>query len=166
MAGERTRWRPWFLEELAKRGNIARACRVAGVARGTAYRMRERDPKFAAAWDFAYEKAADALEEEARRRAVEGVPRLKFTRSGLPIIDPKTGEPYVEWSYSDQLLKLLLQGHRPERFRDRVEHTGPKGGPLQVQQLPLDLTQLSDEDLAHLERILGGAPPDPEGGWE
>ena len=119
-----------FLRALSTTGNVTAACRAAKVPRCSAYKHREEDPEFAAAWDEALDEAADRLEEEARRRAVEGVLQKKFTKGGEPIIDPETGEQYVEHVYSDTLLTLLLKAHRPEKFRERFEHTGKDGEPL------------------------------------
>ncbi|HEX6937920.1 MAG TPA: hypothetical protein VF158_00810, partial [Longimicrobiales bacterium] len=78
------------------------------------------------------EQAADHLEAEARRRALEGVERKQFTQRGDPIIDPATGKHYVERAYSDTLLIFLLKGARPERYRDRqqLEHVGKNGEAL------------------------------------
>lgn len=62
-----------FLDALAKLGIVSAAARVAGVDRATAWRWRENDSEFAKAFDSAMQEAADAIEEEARRRAVDGV---------------------------------------------------------------------------------------------
>jgi hypothetical protein len=127
-----------FLNSLRKYGNVSKAARAAGVGRRTAYEWREEDKAFAAAWDGALEEATDALELEARRRAHEGVERVKvfhgqiimvpkLDRKGNPIVDQRTGEPVMvpltEHEYSDTLLIFLLKAHRPEKFRDRVDVT-------------------------------------------
>jgi hypothetical protein len=142
---------------------VSDASRTAGVSRKTAYQQRSEDSDFAAQWDEALDEACDALEAEARRRAVEGVEQKKFTRGGDPIVDPETGEQYKERVYSDTLLVFLLKGHRPERYRERVEHTGKNGGPIQTQSVPVDLSQLSDDELADLERLVGKADPNAGG---
>src|SRR5581483_3391490 len=65
-----------FLEALKATGNVSEACRRAGgFSRMHAYRLRDADPEFAAAWAEAEETATDSLELEARRRALEGVAR-------------------------------------------------------------------------------------------
>lgn len=43
--------------------NVGRAARIAGIGRKTAYRWRDNDPEFAAAWDEAKDAALDDLEE-------------------------------------------------------------------------------------------------------
>ena len=50
------------------------AIAVAGSSRTRVYELRKADPAFATAWDEAEEAAVDRLEDEARRRAVEGIP--------------------------------------------------------------------------------------------
>jgi hypothetical protein len=103
------------------------------VPRQTFYDRRDSDPAFALAVRLALADGCDLMEGEARRRAVEGLVRKKFTKGGDPIMDPATGEQYVEREYSDTLLIFLLKAHAPEKFRDNVkhEHTGPDGGPIQ-----------------------------------
>lgn len=99
-----------FLSALRESGNATHAARVAELDRRTAFRIRKRDPEFAKAWEDALDVAADGLEAEARRRAVEGVERPVFGRSG-PIGTVR--------DYSDLLLIFLLKGARPEKYRER-----------------------------------------------
>lgn len=123
------RGRPWvkpFLESLRLTGNVSEACRAADLGcRDTAYKLYRGDPEFARLWDEAVDEAMDRLEEEARRRAVDGTRRPVFYK-GVQVGAVR--------EYSDLLLIFLLKGGRPEKYRERaaVEHTGRKGGPLQV----------------------------------
>jgi len=80
------------------------------------------DEDYASRAQEAWESYTDRLEEEARRRAIDGVKRFKFHK-GDPITHPETGEPYFEHYHSDTLLIFLLKGHRPEKYADRVEQT-------------------------------------------
>jgi hypothetical protein len=57
--------------------------------------------------------------------------RYKFLKNGKPIVHPVTHEPYYELEYSDTLLIFLLKGIRPEKYRERFEHSGPEGGPIE-----------------------------------
>ena len=93
-----------FLAAFAFCGNVTHACRNSKVGRRTHYDWLERDAEYAVAFESAHDEAADNLEEEARRRAMAG---------------------------SDTLLIFLLKGARPDRYRERHEHTGPKGGPFE-----------------------------------
>lgn len=112
-----------FLAELEKRANVAAAARAAKVDRSTPYGWREKDAKFAAAWDEAVNVAVDSLESEAWRRAAVGTLEPVFQKG------EKVG---AIRRYSDMLMVTLLKAHRPEKFKDRTsnEHTGPEGEPL------------------------------------
>lgn len=109
-----------FLAAYAECGNITEAARRAGIDRTSHYRWIQ-EPDYADAFRAAEEQAVEMLEREARRRAIEGLRKKKFDRNGNPIIDPETGEQYVEHEYSDTLLIFLLKGARPEKYRDRHE---------------------------------------------
>lgn len=113
----RTRGMERFVKRLAETGNITKACRTARVPRRTVYDWREADPAFAKLWDEAIDIATDALEAEARRRAVEGWKEPVFHQG------KRVG---VIRKYSDRMLEILLKGHRPEKFRERVDmkHSG------------------------------------------
>ena len=89
------------------------ACRAARLPRARAYEWREADPDFAKAWDDAVERGTDALEDEAVRRAMQGV--LKPVYQG----GKKVG---AIREYSDTLLIFLLKARRPEKFKERIEH--------------------------------------------
>ena len=75
---------------------------------------------FAAEWEDAVESGTDLMEDEMRRRAVEGVDEPKFHDGQIC--------GYAR-RYSDTLLIFMLKARRPEKFKDRAEvaHKG-KGG--------------------------------------
>ena len=98
-----------FLAVLRQSSNVAAAARAVGTAPSGWYDMRRRDPAFAAAWAEAIEEATDKLEEEARRRALDGTEEPVFYQ-GKPV-------GFVR-RYSDRLLTFLLRAYRPGRFRD------------------------------------------------
>ena len=101
------------------------------MERNVAEALRDRDLAFRAAWDMALDAAADVLEAEARRRALDGVESFVVNRDGVVRHE---GEPLRVRRYSDALLLALLKAHRPEKYKDRVaqEHSGPGGGPVPV----------------------------------
>lgn len=111
------RARETFLATLAQTCNVSEAARAAGIGRSSAYEWREDDETFAKAWDEAEQEAADKLEREAWRRAVEGTDK-PVTFQGVITATYK--------EYSDRMLEILLKGHRPEKFaeRSKVEHSG------------------------------------------
>lgn len=140
--GDKTRlWTDAFLAALAECGILSQAAEAAGVDRATVWRRRQDDEAFAKACDEAIDMAADKLEGEARRRALEGVEEPVY--QGGQLIGTKT-------VYSDSLLALLLKGRRKRVFAERVETTGADGGPVKTQVLvatgvpsaPLDLADL------------------------
>ncbi len=123
-----------FLESFRECGGIARAADLVGVHRATVFKWRRDDPKFAAAFADAQVEAAHNLEDEARRRAIEGSRRYRFKADGSPLLHPETGLPYFEEVYSDALLMLLLKAHSP-KFR-AVETTINAGAATVAVYLP------------------------------
>lgn len=88
-------WQDRFIEIFAMSLNIALAAQGAGIDRTTAYRERNRNPEFAAAWDDAKAAAIERLEAAAFERAR---------------------------NMSDTLLIFLLKSHKPETYRENVHH--------------------------------------------
>jgi hypothetical protein len=115
-----------FLAAFREVGNIYRAAQLVKMDRTQHYRWLD-DPEYRARFADASDDAVDSLETEARRRAVEGVDEpagwFQGTAGG------------VVRKYSDTLLIFLLKGARPEKYRDRLEHTGKDGAPIEVAQL-------------------------------
>ena len=126
-----------FLAAYAECGNVTHAAELAGVSRRSHVDWM-KDPAYVEAFRAAEDQAADKLEKEARRRAIEGLERIKFGRNGEPLVNPHTGQPYTAREYSDTLLIFLLKGIRPEKYRENVrqEITGKDGSPLGVIILP------------------------------
>jgi hypothetical protein len=87
------------------------------------YQEWNKQPEFKAAFEQAAEDATDLLEEEARRRAIEGVPEPHFYEGWVRVVQ----------KYSDSLLMFLLKGKR-EAYREKrsfgvgVESQGVTGG--------------------------------------
>lgn len=130
-----------LLAAFAQCGNVLLSCARSGVGRATHYLWLKQDPDYAERFKLAEQDAVESLEAEARRRAHDGLKRKKFTKSGDPIVDPETGEQYFEREYSDTLLIFLLKGLRPEKYRERFEHSGPNGGPIQVTGLKIEVVE-------------------------
>jgi len=131
------RAREKFIEVLRHTCNVSEAARAVGISRTTAYEHRA-DAQFALAWDEAEQEAADRLEREAWRRAVDGVDK-PVTHQG------KITATYKE--YSDRMLEMLLKAHRPEKYRERVsaEVSGPKGDPIKS-----EVTHILDRESAKI----------------
>lgn len=106
-----------FFAVFAATANVSKASKASKVARSWVYDERDRNESFAARWKEAEEVACDALEEEARRRALKGVIK--------PIYQQGKRVGQVR-EFSDTLMITLLKAHRPEKFKDRssVEQSG------------------------------------------
>lgn len=100
-----------FLAALAETGNVSRAARAAKASRSRAYQLKADDPQFAEEWADALEIATDALDAEARRRAIDGVETPRFHQGRVAGTVRK---------YSDSLLMFLLRAHRPALYRERA----------------------------------------------
>src|ERR1700757_4037730 len=100
-----------FIKALSKTGCVTKAAALAGTSRTRVYELRKINPAFAAAWEEAEEAAADRLEDEARRRAVEGVPEPLVSAGKL--VRDDDGQPIIIRRYSDNLLLALIKARRP-----------------------------------------------------
>ena len=143
-----------FLSALAKTGNVTKAAQASGIFRTTHYDwlQDDTDGSYAAAVKDAMAEAADLLEEEARRRAVEGWEEPVWYQGEQVGIVRK---------YDSTLLIFLLKGAWPEKYgRERHELTGKDGGAIQHQvRQSIDLSSLSDEELDTLDRLIDKTDP-------
>ena len=100
-----------FLAAYAECGCISYAARMAKCNRRTHYKWMQ-GAAYAEAYAEAHEEACDALESEAWRRAVKGVPKPVYYKGKI------VG---TEREYSDILLMFLMKGWMPEKYRDNVK---------------------------------------------
>jgi hypothetical protein len=150
MAPHPFNWQPAFLAALRAMPIIRHACLAVGIARSTAWRAREADKDFAAAWDDAMADGVDAAEQAAFRRGVEGFEEPVIDKGRLAyryeryedemgmeawrmVLDDK-GQPVplTVRKHSDAMLALILKGRRKEVYADRTELAGVEGQPLMV----------------------------------
>jgi hypothetical protein len=108
-----------FLDALANGLSVYRATRAAGITRITAYKWRDNDEEFAERWAIAVEEGTDRLEDEAMRRAMDGVER--------PMVQGGEVVALVK-EYSDSMMTMMLKGRRRSKFGDRVGITGGEPG--------------------------------------
>lgn len=129
-----------FFDTLAATGSVTEACKAAGVSRTAVYVLRDKDEVFKGQWDVAAKLGADALEDEAVRRAMEGIDKPIVWQGEImqdTIVDNATGEvksvPRTVKEFDNGLLKFLLAANKPDKFKNRtaVEESGPGGGPIQ-----------------------------------
>jgi hypothetical protein len=141
-----------FLERIALGWSVTDGAKAVGVTPRTIYDHLSADGPFRAEYEHAVEVGSDVLEDEARRRAVDGVSRERGIYHQGKVVGT-----YVETEYSDRLLMFLLKARRPLRFRESVDvrHSGT------VQHRHThDLSRLSDGELAQLESLVAAATVD------
>jgi hypothetical protein len=145
-----------YLVALSMTPRFEMAAHIAGVSSMTGYKWRrDGDADFQEAYQLAREIAIERAESEAWRRAIDGTVEDVYGSLGS---DPNTGKSVgtgiigQKRNHSDNLMMFMLKGHRPDKYRERFEHSGPNGGPMQVQAI--DPRALSTETL---QRILDEA---------
>lgn len=120
----------------------------------TAHGAAELAPK----WRELFETTRTAyLTEEQGIRVAHRAYRLR-------VLDEMVHSPTL--ARNPKLKAALLEQAAKEAggsYTNRRELSGPGGQPIQTQEVGPDLSNLTDEELAHLERILGKAA-DPGGG--
>ena len=104
-----------MLRAYARSMRVCASCEAATISPELHYYWLRTDPTYKAAFTEAREMAGERLEDEAVRRAMGTAERE-----------------------SDTLLIFLLKGAKPDIYKERYEHTGKDGGPLQVQTMAPD----------------------------
>jgi hypothetical protein len=117
------RWIPTFLDHVAAHGMVNKAAKAVGVSLKRIEMLTAESIEFEEALREATETAADRIEQEVHRRAIDGVPK------GVYYQGAKVDE---EVQYSDTLLALLIKAKRRSVFGDKQEITGANGGPLTI----------------------------------
>ena len=124
MATAKRDWKKKFLEAFGQTCNVTISCRMAGVTRDAYYSARQRSPKFAAQADDARAAAVELLARRAWKLAEGG---------------------------NVKMLMFLLRAHDRETYGDHkaIEHSGPGGGPIQIDEgsAKRALGALTDEQL-------------------
>lgn len=156
-----------FLDALSRTGIFVWAARAASPHssdasnKGCASSFRDlekRDPTFAAQVAEAREIADASIEQEAYRRAVEGVPEKIYQR-GVQAVDAD-GKPAFVQRYSDRLLERLLETRMPHKWTPRkgIEVSGSVSHSHTGSVLHLsveDVLGLGQADRDELGRIMG-----------
>lgn len=130
-----------FIQAFCVTASVSRAAKAAQIHRQRHYSWLKEDPHYAALFDRARLEVGDALQDEAVRRAHEGVLKpvyYKGKRCGVRRV------------YSDGLLMFLLRRMLPEVYGERANGamevsatTG--GGPIVLENA--SLKALSDDEL-------------------
>lgn len=118
-------WQVRFLTALREVGTVKAACEAAMIGRDYAYRMKNADPDFAAAWKQAFEDRLDRLEEVAFKRAE---------------------------AQSDRLIVFMLASHRPKIYGKKFTVSGDPENPIRHQHdhVVIDLEKLSTDALREI----------------
>jgi len=150
-----------FLKELERSGNVGAACKLAGLGRRTVYDHRSSDPEFAAAWDEVFDAFVDQAEAELRRRGVEGYEEPVVHLGRFSYEEGPNGErvPVTVRKYSEAALIFYLKGRRREVFGERVQQeiSAPGGGPMQIQNILPDISNLSPQEKLALANLIDKA---------
>ena len=117
-----------FCAALAMGVTVETAARSIGMSRSGAYKVRESDPAFAAAWKQAYEESTELLEAEAFQRAVG---------REEPVLG-KDGEIHYIKKYSDLLLMFLIKARKPQMYRESVDVNVREERTIIVDLLPVE----------------------------
>ncbi len=149
------------------------ACRLVGISKQTAYRTREHDPEFAAAWDEAREQARDLVERTAHQWITTGVP-VKNVRTRTVTKTNAKGDLIEETTEtvetlsaerSATLMIFWLKAHHAERYRfaEKVEHGGTEGSPIRIESVSALDAQIEKLSAELQERaVRAGSPAVPE----
>lgn len=113
-----------FFLHLGRTGSVTLAAERSGLRRPTLYKMRANDEWIAKRWQRALDLGVERLQDDAMRRALDGVERPVW-RNGEQVGTVQ--------QYDNRLLQFLLRSHRPEIYGDR----GKAGPP----PLPFDLAK-------------------------
>lgn len=141
-------------------GQIGKACAACGITRCTPWSWKQTDAEFAMAMNEAEKLLASRIAEKAVKQIFKGLNgggRLKFNKDGDAMIDPRTGELYVEYDRPDSLIMFLLKKFDPGKFGDSV------GGPTSPQTIRVIWDdeapkQPSDDDDANDDTELSSGP--------
>jgi hypothetical protein len=107
-----------FLTSYAANGDLKAGLKAAGITRPQLRKWQEHDESFGLRFYQAETEAIEALEAEARTRAIAGSKLVRRVfRHGLLY------EEIHEFRPSDAMLIKLLQAHKPERYGDKLTLT-------------------------------------------
>lgn len=152
-----------FLAAYTQTASISKAAKAARIDRSLHYRWLKDDDVYKLAFAAAYLEAGDQLEDEAVRRAHQGVEeplvyqgnftyRQKLVKDATTGVDrlQNYGRPICVNKKSDVLIMFLLKGFKREKYRDHgaLELSGLGGGPIALEDARLK--KLSDDELASL----------------
>lgn len=127
-----------FLAAFRITASITAAAAACKIERQLHYRWLA-EPEYVTAFAQAKEEAAQTLEDEAVRRAKEGVEEPVIWKGEFCYERDSRGrrrlkKPLFVRKHSDALMIFLLKGFRPDKYREsfKAELSGPNGGPVEI----------------------------------
>ena len=125
-----------FLHFLAETGRVRHSAQLAGFKDADALYYRKRhDAAFSKAWEEAIDIAGDKFEDEAARRAVEGVDKDVYYKGEV------VGQ---ERQYSDGLLGKLLDGAKREKYAPKKDSNTQVNVHVGLAVVPMTAPHLED----------------------
>jgi hypothetical protein len=142
-----------FLAAFEASGCVRLAARAAGITRKTHYHWLQHNPAYAVRFQKSQMIAADLLQDEAVRRAVEGWTEPIFYK----------GEQCgAVWRYDGALLQFLLRGLLPEKYgRKPLEAGKTDAAPGQAE---IKVKFVRPGDVVKPEAAAGAPPAVPPAG--
>lgn len=145
-----------FLRQFAVIHNVTQAAQLAGIDRVRHYEWMANGtkyPDYPARFEAAKQQALDHIRGAIMRRGVHGWDEPVYGT----VVDQKTGKSkgtgvvgHVR-KFSDKMAELAAKAHLPE-FKEKLELTGPGGGPVLHQVL---LATLPDDEIrARMQKAL------------
>lgn len=138
-AAQRKEAKALFLAELQRVHAVSLACEYAGIDRSTVYRWKDKDQKFADAWQNCVERSHDIARASIYQRgilgweeplvsmgqvvcemspALDNEGNLIFDKRGKPVMVP--GKPLTVHKWSDSLAVAYAKANLPE-FKDKPQ---------------------------------------------
>ncbi len=143
-----------FLRAFSRRGIMLDGCAAVKISRSAVNYWRDEE-WFEELYQAAMLEACDSLEQEAHRRAVEGIDEPVIWQ-GMPTIveDAISGEKrhLTVKKYSDNLLVTLLKGNMPDKYRENVKATHNFEGQTGVLIVPAAIDPASWEKAAQAQQ--------------
>jgi hypothetical protein len=143
----RMKWQTTYLAALAGGTLDAGARKLAGVSMAIVNQERAVNPLFAEEEEVIREAITDSLEEEAIRRARDGIDKPIY-HQGVQVDTVK--------EYSDSLLQFLLKGRRRQTYGDKLDHSGTPQIQIALRDLAAEAGLVTVEQAA--EAIVDSTP--------
>lgn len=144
-----------FLRQFALIGNVTSAAQLVRIDRMRHYEWladTEKYPEYRARFQQAEVEFCDAIERAVAQRGIYGFDRPVYQGGKL------VGHERV---FSDALLQMAAKAHLPHKYRERLDISGPGGGPIQTEDLSALPLAALQERLSRAVGVIASSPPPP-----